>query len=825
MNKQVLQMKYHPAKKEVEFHRFQNEKEIAIRSDSRLMRYMNLKGKFILQDHGNTFFDDLANAFDGLKTLEIQVITTKMDYEDFVQMVEYYNGEAKNCKISTTLLAELPDMNDTFTEVKSYGERAIGILQGHKRGFFNIPLENDNVKKSAESFAKQMDEEIRNIRDKIDSLQDNNVSLCFTGVYSAGKSALINAILGYKILPEDIKSETAKMFQISSPKSGENVKIKFELCNEASELEWSEENNGFDFSKGPSESVFRTEIQKVINIAKDKDIQQYEQIKCILNDLNTREEVSLKIKVIFPVSLDTANVQFTIYDTPGTDSNYLAHQQVLNEALAEQRQSILIFVAKPDGLEGAGNNTLLNYLKVAEEKNSKTSIDIGRSLFVINKADGQTSDARITLQHQEIKNKDNETFSIKLADKKLFFTSALYAYAAKAVKNGVATTQEKGLFEAGKYTLALEQNPMGYCYRQDRCATSEYTTGKMLEKSEVALKEAREVGDDTSILSICSGIYGLESEIQLYGEKYASAVKAFAIIDSVNRALTKLSNRANSLKDSNQEEINDIESGIAELRRVISSAIENEYNNISIPMNVAFPEEARKKLNLDKDTLNRAVVGHTKMILEKELKGWFFGFGKVSVNDKDKDKIRNIISKVIDAFTQDVFLKREDLLVEQRNSFMKSVKDTIMQNGKINESAKKYFLEIPAPVVKKPENMHDVGEIYDSYKRIDKIFLFESTYLDKSGFIRDVETRLTKVAGTMSDDYSKDYRNALETLLMQIKSQFESNLEEYSLYMKAMIANKEAMKQLGEKVTNAAIALTSCKNQLNEIIWKEIKHV
>ena len=54
-------------------------------------------------------------------------------------------------------------------------------------------------------------------------------------------------------------------------------------------------------------------------------------------------------------------------------SNYLAHQTILNEALAEQTQSILIFVAHPTKLEGEGNNALLSYLKNAEEKSSKTA--------------------------------------------------------------------------------------------------------------------------------------------------------------------------------------------------------------------------------------------------------------------------------------------------------------------------------------------------------------------------------------------------------------------------------------------------------------------
>ena len=64
MSKQKLIMKYHPAKKEIFFQRFQNDQEVPIRNDSRLMYYMNMKGGFVLQDHGNAFFEDIAKAFD-----------------------------------------------------------------------------------------------------------------------------------------------------------------------------------------------------------------------------------------------------------------------------------------------------------------------------------------------------------------------------------------------------------------------------------------------------------------------------------------------------------------------------------------------------------------------------------------------------------------------------------------------------------------------------------------------------------------------------------------------------------------------------------------
>lgn len=829
MSKQKLVMKYHPAKKEVEFHRFQNGKEIAIRNDSKLIHYMEKKGEFVLQDFGKAFFDDIAKAFDGLKMVDIGVVTTKLDYEDFLQMVEHYNADS-DCKMNPTLLAELPDMNQTFLEVVKHGEESIGVLEAHRQKLFEGPQENDNVRKSAENFARQIGEEIRNIREKIDSLSDNNVSLCFAGVYSAGKSALINAILGYRILPEDIKSETAKMFQISSPGDGEPVKICFDITSVYTELEWNAQQECFEFVKGPSENPVRESIQMTMNASREEGLRQYEQIKKLLDKLNSCPEVAPSIQIRFPVALDSKNVQFTIYDTPGTDSNYLAHQQVLMEALEKQRQSILVFVGKPDGLEGSGNNALLNYLKTAEEKKSKTSIDIARSLFVINKADGQTADARITLQTAEIKgkgknqntdqNKDKDAFSIKLADKKLFFTSALYAYAAKAVKNGVAMPQEQALLQGGKFILATEGSPMGYCYRQDRCATSEIATGRMLKLCEEALADARKAENDSDILVVCSGLYALERAILEYGEKYASAVKAFAIIDSVDKALSKLSNQADSLEESNQAGISDIDNNIRELKLTITEAIEDAYNNTALPAHEALPEEVRRRLKIDSDTLQRSVIGHTKDYLDKNIKGWFFGVGKVRFRSEDKAVVKRKVEQVIDDFTNTFLNERRGLLEAQRDMFMAAVKKAIEDNGRIHDSAKKVFLDIPKPVVTKPDKIN-MGDIYDAHKRVNKVLWIKQENLDKKGFISDIEESLMTVAGTMADDYVRDYRNSLETLLMQIKSIFESNLQQYSVNMRAMIEDKAAMNKLGNCVSDAARALSVCQDSLNRIIWRE----
>ncbi len=833
MAKAYLQMKYHPAKKEVEFRRFENGKEQAIRG-GRLQKYMNQKGSFVLQYHGNKFFRDIARAFDSVKTLEMKVITTKIDYEDLEQMIEYYNEDPETkCKITPTLLAELPDMNETFMEVANFGKQAVGILEAHRSKLFDIQgISQDSVKRSAESFAKQIDEEAKNIKSKIESMGDNKVSLCFTGVYSSGKSALINAILGYRILPEKITSETAKMFKISSPKHGEGIKIVFDIDNVKTVLEWDEEKHSLEFKEGPHENEERAEIQEILNELKDQNKARHEQILKTLGFLNGLDAISHDIEIIFPIPLDNDAVQFTIYDTPGTDSNYIEHQAILSDALSEQTQSILIFVAAPNKTEGTGNNSLIEKLREAEEKDSRTSIDLGRSLFVINWSDSIDADQREDLQCEEIKyhkkgedNKPVVDFSIKLSDKKLFFTSAKLAYAAKAKRNGVASPKEESIFKRG--FVNMQDEYQGYVYRQNRCATSELATEKMHMQCEKTLETARKEHDDAKVLEICSGLYALENEIILYGKKYASAVKAYAIIDSVNKALTKLSNRANSLTESNNDDIKKIQDNINQLRKTINGAIEEEYNNKVIPESEALPEEILKKLKLDKATLHSTIIGNVQdymeNALEKEKILWLFETGKIKFKEGDNEKIRAECNRVISSYTSSFLENRKTILESEGNDFLNKVKNKIMENSKISEAAKQYFIYVPEAKAPDPEKVKTLEDTYKVHKYTEGKWIFQTDYLDKDGFMKDVKAILLGIVEKLETNYKKDYRESLITILMQVKSNYEKNLGTYSIDMKALIDNKDAMMELGQKVADAADALRTCEKKLNDIIWREVQ--
>lgn len=817
MSKQILQMKYHPAKKDVEFHRFQSGKEIKIPKDSRLCNYMSKRGKFVLQDHGNIFLEDIAKTFDGERIVTIEVITTQNDFEDFMQMIEFYNDSEPDIKINATLLSELPDMEQTYQIVKRHGESSVGVLEQHKSKIFDVRMDNADVKKCVEDFSADIQKQIDSIQEKIEATAENKVSLCFTGVYSAGKSALINAILGYAILPESIKSETAKMFCIQSPKENEKVRVIFNIRATYTELLWNDTSNVFEFLAGPTESVTRSSIQETINQYRTEH--QHIQINKIFKTLNDDENVSSDIKVFFPIPIDNKQVQFTIYDTPGTDSNYGEHQTILKDALSEQTHSILIFVAAPDKVEGEGNNALLNYIKEAEKKDSKTSIDIGRSLFVINKADStKNPDALRALQTAEIRDKEDSDFSIKLVDKKVFFISAMFAYAGKAVKNKIPTEDDTYLVDEDSGKLKNEKR--GRYYQFNRCATSEYATNKLIAASENALEKAEEAKDKLEVLHICSGLYALENEIVVYGEKFASAVKAYAIIDSVDKALSKLNTNAMSLERQNQQDIYEINKAIEDLRSAITGSINQIYDCHAISSDTPLPQNILTALRLDSKTLQTNLIGNPKSSIKKLLQGRFWGLGKVRYNEKHKREIQQKIASVLDDFSRNFLEKRQKLLMNQRDIFINEIKQVIMNNGSIDDKAKTFILNITPPKVPEADKLSDFGGIYNSNKRTEKFWFFNVENIDRDKFIKDAEEELTSISLSLADDFQKDYRDNLERILSAVKAEFVQNLDKYSVLMKAKLADKEAMEQLRAKILDAASDLKNCQEELGAIMWR-----
>lgn len=823
MSNQILKMMYHPAKKKVKFKLTISQKEIEIPDSSVLFKYMNKRDGFVLQDQGNEFLDDIAKVFDGFKEADIDVVTTKNDYDDFAEMVEFYNNENPVVKINISHSAFLPDMNDAYKYVSEYGQKSKTILSDYLEELENIQIPDNmgNVKEAVKNLYDVAKKKLNGIDSKVSAVtSDDNVRLCFAGVYSAGKSSLINAILGYPILPEAINPETAKMFSIQSPDDGDPIRIECTINDKRVNIFESEDHLDID-----AELIENETRAKLLAILNDRGTALHIQMNKVLDCLNKAKDVSSKISIFFPVPLDDDTVHFTIFDTPGTDAGNEEHQYVLMDALSSQTHSILIFVALGDALQGSGNRSLMEYLKSAESKSS-TSIDIGRSLFVINKADALDEESREKLRHDKLvlkktNDSDDETFEIDLSNKKLFFTSAKYANAAAAVTNGYATDKQKKYLSNNMNNILDEDT--GLFFMQNQCAQSQYGTNRMRNESQTLLDKAKQNSDNAEVFHIGSGLYALEKEIINYGKKFAAAVKTFAVINNVEDAFTTINNPATSLDKNSREDIEKIEEDIRTAKSLMTEAISKAYEKyFPDPGNDGLVTESDKlSLRISSEYLKEDVADPARSKIEKILKRRIdWGDGFINVHNKDRMRITDALKDVLENFQAGFVKNRKRLLENKRDGFIESVKEAFRSNGGLNSDVLDLLLDITPPQINPAElSREKIDSI--SNDLIVKSRFFKIPQISKEKFINKAVTEIMFSSQGVIDDMKKDYLAEGNRISDAISAEYNDHLETYSTLLHGLIENKEKMQEIGGRIHNVADKIDACTNELESIIWKE----
>ena len=382
-----LMIMYHPVKKEVRFLAKVKGKflDVPFKMCPNLQKYSPENGEFLLQNQGNQFFTDIWEQFSH-DVISLVFKGTKVDYDDFVEKIDEYNKCAGEDRIIVKDFVELPPVSEIFTQISDFCDETISV--------FESELMDSDVR----NLFQKRKEEFENKRKKLNC---NDINLCLVGTYSSGKSTFINTLIGKRILPESINSETAKMFRIQN---NENPGIVFTVKKKESEEQitakiiWDDAMGRYTFSSTGECEKIRKVIQNEINSAVVFHMQQHEQLYQILKGLNDvpneptegfSEYVDGVIEVHFPIPLDP-NISFTFYDTPGTDSNSNEHLLVLRKALQQQTNSILIILYEPTKMEGTGNSILYKLINSSRndvETNSDVHIDLSRSLHIINQAD------------------------------------------------------------------------------------------------------------------------------------------------------------------------------------------------------------------------------------------------------------------------------------------------------------------------------------------------------------------------------------------------------------------------------------------------------
>lgn len=833
-----LMIMYHPVKKEIRFLAKAKGEfvEIPYAMCPWLSQYGPDKGEFLLQNHGNKFFEDIWEQFLRDK-VSLVFKGTKIDFEDFEKKVAEYNETSGEERFVISKFIELPAVADIYTCISEFCDDTISV--------FTKELQGSDIQKSF--LVRKEEFEI-----KREKLNKNDVNLCLVGTYSAGKSTFINALIGKRILPESINSETAKMFRIkNSTKPAVSFIIKKGNSDKAiiANIVWDETKKKFSFHADGECEFTQEKVNGEINSALMFRLQQHEQLYQILKKLNDipnaptadcEEYIDGIIEVDFPIPLDE-NINFTFYDTPGTDSNSNEHLLVLQKALHQQTNSILIVLYEPTKMEGTGNSILYNLIhssKNEQENGGAVTIDLTRSLHVINQADTKSLSDLVELKNKKVevtlketdKIYNEEAQQIDLAKERLFFVSSKAAYIAKAINNNADTEDERRWLANHKNEINNEpvEDPFlgkpkdsdvetGMYFKLDKMANADNETKQLVDECMEELKKC-DNPEDASLYPILqriyvnSGMFAIEKEIIKYAQKYALAVKAKGLYDGIK-------NVVNFIKEDYEVIENQARLSKEEIARNIELMKTNMVNDIDAAYAEYLQNMTTENMVFQIDDINTlyTVMGNRQIQAGHIADKMKWIALRPEVFEEKNNIIRNELNRYLQEIDDYYKVNRGRILQQQIEELKGIIVNKITGYKGIDEELIKRITNVADTQI--PPSSLKALKMDEYINKQKAIFIFSTN--DKKSYKNDVETMFAQTTKTQFDSYIAEITDVAKMKTAELIQEFKNNIDVISSNLELLI--KDEKKATAEQnKAKAVLELVEKKDiELNKKIWGE----
>lgn len=378
----------------------------------------------------------------------------------------------------------------------------------------------------------QLREKYDNLEEEYARVRDTEFRIVFAGLYSSGKSTLINALVRKQLLPMADGTCTAKVFRIEHKRG---VKVAEMCCTAGKEGEKQEVVPRRTFDR-------EEELLKEFN----RIFPKREPGKPAGNPEGV-EEVHLwaDLSHLYPEGFED-KFKLVLADTPGTNSGIgngvdeaVSHHEIATQAIASVDKEMVVLVTS------AGNEQAQSLMELLNEIDQALEGECGaydqRFLFVLNKCDAVSYADQESLKDKLSVYREYISHSRPALKAPRVFPIA--AQAALAVRSGITskgqiTTQTaQNLF---KGYASLQENctqpfgPENYCLEQYAAASEDIRAELSKE-----LEQAGADGNTPQVVLIHSGLPSLERSIQAYIARYAYPLKVQALLGTFYSIFTE----------------------------------------------------------------------------------------------------------------------------------------------------------------------------------------------------------------------------------------------------------------------------------------------
>ena len=639
---------------------------------------LNVNG-FYLQEWIEKLPDIIIEEFRDNEAV-IEFTGTEADFED-IQAVLNATKDKFKAEASLSKTADISDVEDEIDAIwKNINE------------YDGIPELHDKI--IVEAFQKA---------------KDSKFEINVVGTMSSGKSTLINALLGKKLMPAAQTATTATIVRIIA---------------------------------ADQETFSAIAYDKSGNVVKQIDDVTLE----IMQNLNNDPSIST-IEILGKIPfVKTAGMKLVLVDTPGpNNSRDNKHREMTERMIQNSDNSLVLYIMNGEQLGINDDKLLLD--SICDEMGKKGKKSRERFLFIMNKMDSFNPDSET--DGSGCVERELKKAKIRLEEKGIYNPN-IFPVCSLPILQQRANLKGLQARELRDYKEFLE------VYDEMRFESYRQFNNLPLSICEKFNKILNGCNDEEVRVEVHSGILSIEQAIVLYISKYARTIKIKNLIESFNNNLKELAVNAHiekAIREDNEVKAA-LEEQIAKIKKNIQSAQNAQELSKSIN-NIDLRNDIKNELKTYMDAVNGKIskiisVFPSEKIeksealemcndLEKELKNISTQV-KVQI-EKIVDKAYKItIEKVIDEYKKylkdlNISIKSSDLefnVIEFVSSALPNMTTIVNSNIETEVESEKKRVRKEGGFIRKTLSVLTLGLIKDyteevkwEEKLVDKVSLKE----------------------------------------------------------------------------------------------------
>lgn len=625
--------------------------------------------------------------------------------------------------------------------------------------------------------------------------KSSDFELCVVATMSAGKSTLVNAMLGTKLMPSKQEACTAIITRIKDI-SQENVPFRAEVYSKENKL---------------SETIEELTYP-------------------VMDRLNADPNVSvINVSGNIPfVSSD--DVSLVLIDTPGpNNSRDRRHEKVQSELLGKSSKALVLYIMTGEfGTDD--DNALLKRVAESMTVGGKQSKD--RFIFVVNKLDERKKEDGDTNQTLERIRSYLKTHGV--ANPNLFPASALPALNIRLIQGEAADVDEDTYDETETKVRKLNRNEALHLekYASLPMSIRNEINGKLKSVQDDWEKKGGRANENPDEALIHTGVVSIEAAIRQYVQKYAKTAKIKNIVDTFVHKLDEVGCFEKTKRElaTHQEESERIIREIESIQRKIddAKAAKNFENAV---------EAAAQRVELDSKNVIKEITMRYQELIKRQIYSLMDG-KELSVNDAEDEveKLKKFVKKLESYFEAELDeLIRESLeatstslLIEYKNKLISLTDEIDIEDISI-EPLKLMGGSIVSDQfsIKHHIEKKDVEDGEEFIENTDKAWYKPWTWLQESGYYRTKYKTISIVNGSiLAHEFAAPIEQGLfdngEAASKYAKLQSDKIVaqfgEEFKRLNNVLI---EKLLELKSYVTDKDLAEVRIKQSEHKLAWLE----